>query len=188
MSLWLWGYTLIYRPTYHIKHSHLVASSCIHGTLEWNNTQQVEGHNLRGVHPYKRTRRKETTNKKKSYAVWYIDLLILTIYLAPKPFQTNISIFWFYRYILLENLSKRIYQFLIFLINLARKLFWANILIFWFYWCILLENISKQIYQFFDFNDISCSKTFPSEYIDFLILSIYLARKPFQASISIFWF
>ena len=123
-----------------------------------------------------------------SHADWYIGFLILSIYLALKPFWANISIFWFYRYILLKNLFEQIYRFfdfiniscsktfsskyiffLILSIYLARKLFWANILIF-------------------DFTDISRLETFLSEYIGYLILLIYLARKPFRASISIFWF
>ena len=52
----------------------------------------------------------------------------------------------------------------------------------------MLGNLFEQIYQFFDFTDISCSETFLSKYIDFLILSIYLTRKPFRANILIFWF
>ena len=59
---------------------------------------------------------------------------------------------------------------------------------FWFYRYILLGNLFNRIYQFFDFIDISRSETFPSKYIDFLILLIYLARKPFRAYILIFWF
>ena len=131
-----------------------------------------------------------------------IDFLILLIYLARKPFLANISIFWFYWYISLENLFEWINQFfdfidisrsktfpskyidfLILSIYLAQKPFRANILIFWFYQYISLENLSERIYWFFDFIDVSRFKTFPSEFIDFLILTIYPARKPFWANI-----
>ena len=86
-----------------------------------------------------------------SHADWYISFLILSIYLARKPF-------------------------------------WANISIFWFYWYISLGNLFKRVYRIFDFTHISHSETFLSEYIKFSILLIYLARKPFWASISIFRF
>ena len=51
---------------------------------------------------------------------------------------------------------------------------------------MISSKVCSSIYQSFNFNDISCSKTFPSKYIDFWILSIYLAQKPFQANISLF--
>ena len=95
-----------------------------------------------------------------SHADWYISFLILSIYLARKPFRANISIFWFYWYTSLGNLLSKYIDFLILLIYLARKLFRANISIFWFYWYILLGNLSKQIYWSFDFNHISRSETF----------------------------
>ena len=139
---------------------------------------------------------------------WYISLENLSE-------KANISIFLFFRYISLKNLSEQIYQFfdftdisrsdttdisrfktfpseyidfMILLIYLAWKPFQANILIFWFYWYILLKNLSERIYWFFDFTDISCLITFPSEYINLLILITYLIQKPFWANISIFWF
>ena len=147
------------------------------------------------------------------------QFLILTIYLAKKPFRAIISIVWLYRYISLKNLSEWIYWFLDFIdisrsktflskyidfliltinlaqktfpseyinfliltIYLARKPFWANISIFWLLRYTSLKNLSERKYLYFDFIDISRLKTFPSEYIDFSILSIYLARKPFRA-------
>ena len=102
-------------------------------------------------------------------AVQYINLSILSIYLAWKPFQANISIFWFYWYISLKNLSKQIYWFFDFIDISCSKTFPSEYIVISIYWYILLENLSKQIYQFFDFNYISGSKTFPSKYIDFLI-------------------
>ena len=126
---------------------------------------------------------------RETFLSEYIDYLILLIYLARKPFRANTLIYWFYWYILLENLSEQIYiDFLILLIYLAQKPFRANILIFWFYWYISLGNLFEQIYRFFDFTDISHLETFSSEYIEFSILFIYLARKPFRASISNFRF
>ena len=121
--------------------------------------------------------------------------------------QFDKSIFWFSQYILLENLSKRIHQFfdliniscsktflskyinlLILSIYLARKPFRVNISIIWFLWYISLKNLSEWIYQFSDFYDISRLKTFPSKYIDFWILMIYLAWKPFWVKLLIFGF
>ena len=44
---------------------------------------------------------------------------------------------------------------------------------------MISSKLCSSIYLFFDFIDISCLKTFPSKYIDLLILMIYLAQKPF---------
>ena len=44
----------------------------------------------------------------------------------------------------------------------------------------------RLIYRFFDFIDVSRSETSSSEYIDFLILFLHLAQKPYRASILIF--
>ena len=145
-------------------------------------------------------------SRSETFSSKYINFLILLKYLARKLFRVNISIFlfywyislenfpskyinfWFYWYILLGNLFKQIYRFFNLLIYLAQIPFWASILIFWFYQYILLINLSERIYRYFDFIDVSCLETFSSDYIDFLILLIYLAWKPFWASILNFWF
>ena len=64
-------------------------------------------------------------------------------------------------------------------------------LIYWFFDFIDMscsETLSSEYVDFFDFSNISRSETFPRENINFLILLIYLTRKPFRANISIFWF
>ena len=85
-----------------------------------------------------------------------------------------------------ETFLSEYINFLILLIYLARKPFRESISSFWFYQYISLRNLFEQIYRFFDFINISRSETFSSEYIDFLILIIYLVRKPFLASVLIF--
>ena len=90
----------------------------------------------------------------KTFQREYIDFLILTIYLARKPFRANISIFWFLRYILLKNLTERIYRFFDF-INIHRlKTFPSEIFKFWifvnfkFRFCKIQKKINFQIFKF----------------------------------------